>query len=93
VIPVYVMTRDLATLYRPAEPASEITRYDLPDEQFRIALGNLPAGSGPPTVSAYDPLRDSFTPARLLSDQGATATFQLAVTDYPRLLILEYGHG
>jgi hypothetical protein len=93
VIPVYVMTRNLATLYRPAEPAGDIARYDLPDEQFRVKLGGLPTGSGPPTVSAYDPLRNSFTPARLLSEEGGTAAFQLAATDYPRLLTLEYGHG
>jgi hypothetical protein len=90
VIPVYVMTRDLLTLYRPEASPSDVTRFDLPAESFRITLGNLPEGGGAPTVSAYDPLRDEATPARLLSREGTTATFEIAATDYPRLLELDY---
>jgi hypothetical protein len=93
VIPVYVMTRDMLTLYDPGAPASDISRFDLPDETFRITLGNLPETITPPTVSAYDPLRDESTPARLVSREGDTAVFELATTDYPRLLNLEYAPG
>ncbi len=89
VIPVYVMTRDLLTLYEPNQPAGDIHRFDLPDETFRITLAHLPAGA--PTVSAYDPLRNASTPARLVSHAGGTATFEIAATDYPRLLTLAYG--
>jgi hypothetical protein len=91
-IPVYVMTRDIATLYRPDLPKGDLARYDLPDEQFRIALSGLPKHSRCPRVHAYDPLLNRYTPARCLSGGGGRAVFQLAATDYPRLLILEYGH-
>ncbi len=56
VIPVYVMTRDLMTLYEPGKPESDVTRFDLPSENFTIKLSNLPAGEAP-HVSAYDPRR------------------------------------
>jgi len=93
VIPVYVMTRDLLTLYEPEAPAGDIHRFDLPDETFRITLGNLPETAGPPSVSAYDPLRDESTPSRLVSRDGGAAVFEFAATDYPRILTIEYPTG
>jgi hypothetical protein len=90
VIPVYVMTRDLLTLYEPSAPSSDINRFDLPNETFRITLGNLPETGTPPSVSAYDPLRNESTPARLVSREGSQGTFEFAATDYPRLLTIEY---
>jgi hypothetical protein len=91
VIPTYVMTRDLAMLYNPSAPSSDVTRFDLPDETFRITLGNLPASAAPPSVSSYDPLHDVYTPARFVSRQGDKAVFELSATDYPRLLTLDFG--
>ncbi|MGD0452042.1 MAG: hypothetical protein ABSB69_00455 [Solirubrobacteraceae bacterium] len=93
VIPVYVMTRDLLTLYEPEAPATDVNRFDLPDETFRITLGNLPASAVPPSVSAYDPLREESTPARLVSQEGSTAVFEFAATDYPRILTIAYPAG
>jgi hypothetical protein len=90
VIPVYVMTRDLLTLYEPQAPATDVQRFDLPAERFWITLGNLPETAAPPSVSAYDPLLGESTPARLVSREGGTAVFEIAATDYPRLLSLEY---
>jgi hypothetical protein len=90
VIPVYVMTRNLATLYKPNLPASDMRRYDLPAETFRLTLGDLPITRRPPSVSAYDPLRNLYTPARLVRRKGGQATFELSVTDYPRLLTIDY---
>jgi len=90
VIPVYVMTRDLLTLYEPQAPASDIHRFDLPSERFWITLGNLPQTAEPPSVSAYDPLLDESTPARMVSREGDSAVFEVAATDYPRLLSIEY---
>ena len=89
-IPVYVMTRDLLTLYKPEAPSSDIHRFDLPDETFRITLANLPTTSKPPTISAYDPLRNETTPAKLISRTGENATIELAATDYPRILTIDY---
>jgi hypothetical protein len=90
VIPVYVMTRDMLTLYEPNQPNTDIHRFDLPNETFRITLANLPTGNHPPTVTAYDPLLNTDTRARLVSRHGDTATFAIAATDYPRLLTLDY---
>jgi hypothetical protein len=90
VIPLYVMTRNLLTLYEPQAPASDVHRFDLPAERFWITLGNLPETTAPPSVSAYDPLLDESTPARLVSRAGETAVFEVAATDYPRLLSIEY---
>jgi hypothetical protein len=89
-IPVYVMTRDMLTLYDPNAPTTEVSRFDLPDETFRITLANLPETTDPPTVSAYDPLRNRSTPAQLVSRDHATATFELTATDYPRILTIDY---
>jgi len=89
VIPVYVMTRDLMDAVEPGKPVSDVTRFDLPSENFTIRLSNLPAGESP-KVSAYDPLRKESTPARLISQEGESAEFEIAATDYPRLLTLEY---
>jgi len=93
VIPVYVMTRDLLTLYEPEAPTSDIHRFDLPNETFRITLGNLPETATPPTIGAYDPLRDETTPAKLVSQASHTATIEIAATDYPRMLTIEYPSG
>jgi hypothetical protein len=90
VIPVYVMTRDMLTLYRPLASPSDVTRFDLPDETFKITLGNLPETATAPTVSSYDPLHHASAPARLVSREGNTAVFEVSATDYPRLLNLEY---
>jgi len=90
VIPVYVMTRDMLTLYAPSAPSTDVHRFDLPDETFHITLGNLPNTTTPPTVSSYDPLRDETTTAHLTSRTSNQATFELTATDYPRLLTLKY---
>ena len=86
VVPVYVMTPNLTTVYWPGLA----NRFDLPDESFRITLGNLPETAAAPEVSAYDPIRDEATPARLVSRQGDRAVFEVAATNYPRLLSVDY---
>ena len=90
VMPVYVMTQDLLTLYEPNAPSTDIHRFDLPNETFRITLGHLPETTTPPTVSAYDPLLNETTPARLISRARSTAVFEVAATDYPRVLTINY---
>ncbi len=91
VIPIYVMTRDLMTLYEPDKAEGDVTRFDLPNENFTIKLGNLPAGGEPPQVGAYDPLRHESSAARMISREGETAEFEVSASDYPRLLTLEFG--
>jgi hypothetical protein len=84
------MTRNVTTLYRPAAPARDVTRYDLPNEMFRITLANLPRTVRPPSVSVYDPLRNTTARARIVALMGGRETIELAVTDYPRLLTLTF---
>ena len=90
VIPVYVMTRDLLTLYEPNAPTNDIHRFDLPNETFQITLANLPQTNTPPTITAYDPLRNRTPPAHLTNQDGDTATIEIAATDYPRILTINY---
>ena len=91
VIPVYVMTRDLLTLYEPDAPTSDIHRFDLPNETFRITLGNLPETAAPPDDHRLRPAARRNHPAKLVSQRKAhTATIEIAATDYPRILTIEY---
>lgn len=57
------MTRNVAQVHRPAAPARDGLRTDLPDEAFRLTL----RGPDPRTVraSAYDPLSGRSVPARV----------------------------
>jgi hypothetical protein len=90
VIASYVMTRNLEKVYRPGLPASDEKRYDLPPEAFRIRLGNLPDSRRPPSVVAYDPLLDRPTRARLVSRKGHEIVLEAQLTDYPRLLTVDF---
>ncbi len=89
VIPVYVMSENLTTLFDTGEP-NGIDSFDLPNENFRITLSNLPETTNPPAVSAYDPIRNETTPARFITRKGNEAIFEIAATDYPRILTIEY---
>jgi hypothetical protein len=86
VVPVYVMTRDLLTLYRPHAPASDATRFDLPGERFQITLSGLPHSAATPVVSAYDPLSNNSTAARVIAHGANSVAVEMTATDYPRLL-------
>ena len=90
VIPVYVMTRNLLTLYKPKARSTDVGRHDLPAETFRITLGNLPITKHAPRLTAYDPLLDRLTTAKLISREGDRGVFQLAASDYPRILTIDY---
>ena len=87
VIPVYVMTRDLLTLYEPGQPAER--RHAASTCRTRTSASSSATcrkATADPTVSAYDPLSNESTPARLLSREGNSAEFEIAATDYPRML-------
>jgi len=90
VIPFYVMTPNLTTVGDMSEPESSPTRFELPPENFRITLANLPESAVSPQVSAYDPIRDEATPARFVSRQGDQAVFEFSAASYPRLLRIDY---
>lgn len=87
VIPTYVMTRNVARLYRPDAPESDLTRYDLPDETFRLVIGGVDAPTA--TVTATDPLAGTSVPVSVLSRSAGRLTVELPLTDSPRLLTVE----
>jgi hypothetical protein len=89
VIPAYVMTRDLATLYDSRAPATDVTRYDLPPEVYRLTVGGLNAKNL--RVSASDPLTGATVPVTARATSESTATLGLALTDYPRLITIQDG--
>jgi hypothetical protein len=73
VVPVYVMTRNLAK--------------ELPPEDFRLSIGGL--GGGELRVAASDPLTGKKTPAEVVSQDAKSVVVELPLTDSPRLLTLE----
>ncbi|HEX3692379.1 MAG TPA: hypothetical protein VHU13_03460, partial [Solirubrobacteraceae bacterium] len=81
----------LLTLYKPNAPQTDTTRFDLPNETFRITLANLPQTTQPPTITAYDPLRGAPSRARLVSHRAGTATIEVMASDYPRVLSITVG--
>ena len=86
-IPVYVMTRNLAHLYRPDAPASDITRYDLPDEVFRISLSGVQAAAV--RASEYDRMTNRSYSVTVTPTAADSVDVTLPATDYPRVLLLD----
>ncbi len=86
VVPVYVMTRDLATLYRPRVSPRNPERYDLPEAPFRLRIGGLDGCAA--RASLRDPLTGARRPVRVLSRSPQSLTVKLSATDSPRLLTL-----
>ena len=89
VVPSYVMTRDMSKVYTPDAPASDPTRYDLPPETYRLTVGGLNADRL--TARATDPLTGGSVPVTIISRSGDTAVLEVALTDSPRLLVLDDG--
>jgi hypothetical protein len=88
VIPTYVMTRSIAKLYRPDAPASDRTRYDQPEERFRLTIGGLRI-TRELEVRATDPLSGRPVPTRVVSHAGDSVVVELPLTDSPRLLMVD----
>lgn len=82
----YVMTRNLAKLYRREARESDVSRFDLPEAPFRLAIGGL--GRGRVRVSASDPLTGDSVRARVVSRSRRRVVVELPLTDSPRLLKL-----
>nr|MDQ2732396.1 hypothetical protein [Armatimonadota bacterium] len=84
VIPYYVVTLDVSHAWRKALDRLDPARYDMPDQDFDVTLGNV-AGKGA-VVSAYDPLSNTAVPVQVISSTGSTLTVRLKAVDYPRIL-------
>lgn len=89
VVPAYVMTRNLATLYNQSAPSTDPTRFDLPPETYRLTVGGLNTANL--SVTATDPLTGSSVPVQATPTSATTAVLEVPLTDYPRLLVIQDG--
>jgi hypothetical protein len=91
VIPTYVMTRDLATLYKPSAPDTDVTRQDMPQQVYRFTLGGVNPATL--TASATDPLTGNSVPVKITGRNATagTASLEMPLTDSPRMLTLQDG--
>lgn len=89
VIPAYVMTRNMGTLYKPSAPATDLTRYDLPPETYRLTVGGLHTANL--TATASDPLTGASVPVQVTATSSTTAVLEIPLTQYPRLITLQDG--
>jgi hypothetical protein len=87
VVPVYVMTSNIAKNYKPGAPSTDPTRFDMPPETYRLTIGGT---GGPGTkVSASDPLTGKAVQVKLVSNEPGRLVVELPVTDSPRLLKID----
>jgi hypothetical protein len=87
VVPAYVMTRNVAQLYEPGAPSTDLARYDLPPEAFRLEIGGVDGANA--SVQAYDPLYDRAVAAKIVARTATTITVQVDLTDSPRLIRID----
>lgn len=85
-VPVYVMTRNLARLYKPNAPATDPTRFDLPDEHYRLTVAGLHPAKA--RFALYDPMTGRTTTLRPVQMSVAQTIFDLSLSDSPRLLLI-----
>jgi hypothetical protein len=86
VVPIYVMTTNLAKTY-PGHASGDPARYDMPPETYRLTIGNV-WGTGA-KVGAFDPLSGDDVSVTVVSRGSDRIVVELPVTDSPRLLTLE----
>jgi hypothetical protein len=87
VIPVYVMTRNVAKIYRPDTSMSDPTRFDMPAERYRMAIGGIDGENA--QVSATDPLTGDSVSVEVISGSSDQVVVEMPVTDSPRLLTVQ----
>lgn len=90
VIPMYVMTRNVAKLYSPDAPRSDPRRFDQPEARFRLTIGGLRADR-PVKVKATDLLSGRAVDAVVKARGGGRAVVELPLSDAPRVLSIEEG--
>jgi hypothetical protein len=88
----YVMTRNMAKLYKPRAPRTDKSRFDLPAERFQLRIGGF--SSSRVRVKATDPLTGRSVPARARSLGGGRIAVSVPLTDSPRMLtFVDGGHA
>lgn len=90
VVPVYVMTRNMAKVHDTSAPTSDPKRFDLPAERYQLTIGGTDARNA--NVSAVDPMTGTSVPVDVVrrTDSGWLVV-ELPVTDSPRLLVIDEG--
>jgi len=83
-IPYYVATLDVTRAWAPDRDVLDPARYDMPEQEFDVTIGNL-RGLGA-TVTAYDLLTHQAVPVEALAATPDTLTVRLRAVDYPRVL-------
>ena len=83
----YVMTRDMIHVWNKDKDVLDGARYDMPDQNFDITLGNV-RGTGV-TVEVFDPLTGATLPAQILAATASTLTVRVPSADYPRFLKID----
>ena len=86
-VPYYVVSLNAAQAWRPELVPLDPARYDLPDQEYDVTVGNC-AGKGA-KVSAWDPLKGVAVPVKVLAAMAGTLTVRLQATDYPRVLLID----
>jgi len=89
-VPYYVVTLNATQAWRPELSALDSARYDLPDQEYDVTVGNC-AGKGA-KVSAYDPLHGLTVPVKVLAVTLSTLKVRLSAKDYPRVLLIDEAH-
>ena len=91
VVPVYVMTRNVAKVQRPEASSSDPGRFDLLPETYRMTIGGVHGLSS--ELSATDPLTGEAVPVEVVSRTSDEVVVEMGITDSPRLLAIEDVEG
>jgi hypothetical protein len=86
-VPAYIMTRNVLNVYDRNAPSSDKTRFDLPDEYYRLTISGTNFSNA--TVTANDPLSNASVPVNIINKTSAQLVVQLSLTDSPRLLMID----
>lgn len=86
-IAFYVATPNATQAWDATKDALDPTRYDLPDQDFDVSIGNI-AGRGA-KISAFDPIKSTVVPVKVLASSPNSLQVRLPSTDYPRFLIVD----
>ena len=83
----YVVTRDMIHVWDKDKDLLDGARYDMPDQDFDITLGNVRGQNA--KVEVFDPLTGATLPAQILGATDSTLTVRVPSADYPRFLKID----
>ena len=83
----YVVTRDLAHAWDKGRDLLDPTRYDMPEQEFDLSLGNVCGKDA--ELSAFDPRTGATEEVKAVIASPAALTVRLKTTDSPRLLLID----